>query len=526
MTVIDPAFEFDCPKYRNFAVADDELVSDDWFEQQRVKLVLAKETSTKARKSTAGPANKENAAANAPVRRASVSSAKRKSIKPKVEEERAPLASRVSTKPIQSTQPLAARPSLKPRPSVSSQKSAAAALSKPRVSVSATPRSTSAAPTRLSTRPSTTAGPPTSRASTAARISTQPQHRRSISTPVQPAEKQPQQSASHKRSRSSVQHQSINQPSVRLSTRPSATVIVPSAVATTVRSTAPLTRPTAINFATDSRALERAAKEKQRVAVQPKSASAPSTARVPLSTTTNTTQSQQSKQRSITRCEPFKLSTNERKRKPAPVAAPATPMRVNPSTKRPRPTTTQSHIKPAAPTPVKAQPVHRPLTSPSPFALQSVTRHEAYQAHFAQQLEAERLAEIEAKKFRAPPLEAVRHVLTASPFVPKLEHCYTEPDNVSLNCDTRATARRAWEEMQRAHEEEQAEIERKRTVERARSAAAELAALRNSLVHHPLQVPNFQHVFHPHPSSQPLTEARSPCLLTKSRAMVHLENHN
>jgi targeting protein for Xklp2 len=131
------------------------------------------------------------------------------------------------------------------------------------------------------------------------------------------------------------------------------------------------------------------------------------------------------------------------------------------------------------PSPIKS-PLHRPLTSPKPFNLDSMARHEVYSSQRERSLAAAAAAAAEATKFKARPMPV------SDGWKPTIDGKHTEFSSFNLNTDARSEV----------HQEEF----RERTAEA--EAAAKRAANFKAKPAKVLGAPAFA----PRKSTKPLTE--------------------
>ncbi|KAH7820761.1 putative targeting protein for Xklp2 [Monocercomonoides exilis] len=157
------------------------------------------------------------------------------------------------------------------------------------------------------------------------------------------------------------------------------------------------------------------------------------------------------------------------------------------------------------------------ITIPEPFTLLIEKRCDS---HLERELETLREAEEEERKrhsFRAQPAS----VLEKPPFIPQPSNRpLTEPIDTATHSDRRAEEREAFNERVR---QQAAEMELKKMEEeeaRIKKEEEEEKQWRKKVSFHaqPIKASFDQPDFVPQPSTKPLTEAKSPMLLTKLRA--------
>jgi hypothetical protein len=130
--------------------------------------------------------------------------------------------------------------------------------------------------------------------------------------------------------------------------------------------------------------------------------------------------------------------------------------------------------------------------------------------------EKQRVLEEERKAFNS--FKARPHSLNKAPFsAKKSARLLTEHVPVRLQSESRAEARKAFETALREKKAKEVEEAMRLKAEEAMKEAAEIKELRKSLVHKPLPVMSAAPV-EVKPSSEPLTEARSPTLRTRLRS--------
>jgi hypothetical protein len=156
----------------------------------------------------------------------------------------------------------------------------------------------------------------------------------------------------------------------------------------------------------------------------------------------------------------------------------------------------------------------RPLTEPQPFHLLSEYRHEEAMHRFREQMQ----QEMEQSRKRAESFRAQEpSVLWEAPFVPQPSFApVTIPDDVALNTESRAAARRRFDEEQRLKEAQAAELAAAEARRREALAQKEIRELRKRAEFHANPVPRYEPALIK-ASERPLTVPISPNLRTSRK---------
>lgn len=162
----------------------------------------------------------------------------------------------------------------------------------------------------------------------------------------------------------------------------------------------------------------------------------------------------------------------------------------------------------------------KPLTEPKTPNLESIRRHRVSVQQFQQVIEQEQRQLEEMRRFKAQP------ILIAEPFVPQRSaKPLTLISEFELNSENRAQARHKFDEMLAEKERAAEEARQNRLAREKLEEARQLSKLRKALEFKANPVPTFEEVFQPKPSDKPLTEPKTPQLVTKLRSSQR-QSHN
>ncbi|KAK3860635.1 hypothetical protein Pcinc_033330 [Petrolisthes cinctipes] len=152
-------------------------------------------------------------------------------------------------------------------------------------------------------------------------------------------------------------------------------------------------------------------------------------------------------------------------------------------------------------------------TRSQPFNLQSDQRGAAKQEQFKRQLEEEEQSNAERRKFRAQP-DAVVH---RQPFIPdKSSKALTDISGFTLNTEMRAEERNDYNLHLKMKEDEIQAAKREQEERKKAEELEEVARMRREAVHKAKPVPKYKPMVL-EPTTQPLTDPKSPQLATEAR---------